>query len=130
MDKDASTSGEAAGIRNKGMVGSVENARSCRPLFLFFNDYISEEDLVEDQLIQYEYLDHTADIQLHSWGTTLQQSIEQIALAMYGKVLNNLLDKQLFLHFRFQHKIINYFLIGKPYPKCGSIILLSFSKNC
>ncbi|KAI1711128.1 archease protein family domain-containing protein [Ditylenchus destructor] len=51
---------EAAGIRNK------------------------EEDLVEDQLIQYEYLDHTADIQLHSWGTTLQQSIEQIALAMYA----------------------------------------------
>ncbi|KAL0221707.1 hypothetical protein RCL1_001561 [Eukaryota sp. TZLM3-RCL] len=30
----------------------------------------------------YEYLDHPADIQFHSWGPTVEQAFEQICLAM------------------------------------------------
>mmetsp|Transcript_8144 Transcript_8144/g.15417 ORF Transcript_8144/g.15417 Transcript_8144/m.15417 type:complete len:238 (-) Transcript_8144:158-871(-) len=32
----------------------------------------------------YEYLDHTADIQLHSWGATLEEAFEGSALAMFN----------------------------------------------
>eukprot|EP01084_Bolivina_argentea_P279406 477666_1 len=34
--------------------------------------------------IKYEYLDHTADIQLHSWGNTISESFEQIGISMFG----------------------------------------------
>uniref|UniRef100_A0A1D2AFN4 Archease domain-containing protein n=1 Tax=Auxenochlorella protothecoides TaxID=3075 RepID=A0A1D2AFN4_AUXPR len=33
---------------------------------------------------RYEYMDHTADIQLHSWGNTLKEALEQVGLCMYN----------------------------------------------
>nr|XP_033812905.1 protein archease isoform X2 [Geotrypetes seraphini] len=33
---------------------------------------------------KYEYLDHTADVQLHAWGDTVEEAFEQCAMAMFG----------------------------------------------
>lgn len=32
----------------------------------------------------FEYLDHTADIQIHSWGRSLKESFEQACIGMFG----------------------------------------------
>jgi len=33
---------------------------------------------------KFEYLDHTADVQLHAWGANLKEAFQNVALAMYN----------------------------------------------
>lgn len=45
----------------------------------------SNEDVTFDYPdIKYEFLDHTADIQIHSWGNSLEESFEQAAMGMFA----------------------------------------------
>ncbi|KAG8221928.1 hypothetical protein J437_LFUL002487 [Ladona fulva] len=43
-----------------------------------------EDEYLDLPEIQYEYLDHTADVQLHAWGGTLKEAFEQCGMAMYA----------------------------------------------
>lgn len=49
-------------------------------------DTVTDDDDVSLPPVKYEYLDHPADVQLHSWGDTLQESFEQVAMAMFGYI--------------------------------------------
>jgi len=35
-------------------------------------------------IVKYEYLDHTADVQIHAWGYNLQEAFEQCAMGMFA----------------------------------------------
>lgn len=36
--------------------------------------------------VQYEFLDHPADVQLHAWGDTLEEAFEQVTIAMFAYI--------------------------------------------
>ena len=48
------------------------------------HDNNNNDDVENEILGNYEYLDHTADIQIHSWGESFAEALELLAQAMFG----------------------------------------------
>ena len=44
----------------------------------------------------FEYIDHPADIQIHSWGATINKALEPLAIGLFGVMfdLNGFSDKE------------------------------------
>ncbi|XP_059167270.1 protein archease-like [Physella acuta] len=45
---------------------------------------LEEGEAPEFPEVKYEYLDHTADVQLHAWGCDIRESFEQVGMAMFN----------------------------------------------
>jgi len=48
------------------------------------NEYAHEEEDNDDEEEGFEYLDHTADIQFHSWGLDISQALINLIKAMFN----------------------------------------------
>ena len=50
--------------------------------------YLVEESKYFDVVKKFEYLDHTADVQIHSWGDSIEEAFEQAAMGMFNYITN------------------------------------------
>jgi len=62
------------------------DSKDVRPIDVLSRSVDSSETDTRGK--RFEYLDHTADVQLHAWGTSLGRAFESVVLAMFGYITN------------------------------------------
>eukprot|EP00956_Cyclotella_meneghiniana_P019284 scaffold32944_cov83-Cyclotella_meneghiniana.AAC.9 len=65
---------------------SNHNSSECHLLFKGTTNNLHDEPGVAAAGCQYEYLNHPADILLHSWGENFISSLRNVTLAMFGGI--------------------------------------------
>jgi len=89
---------------------------------------------------QYEYMDHTADVILHSWGTSLEQAMAQVCEAFFAYMteIDQLERKVTFEVEASGHDMVDMlyhlldeflFHFGTTYVMCNRCEVLSFDKE-
>ena len=94
LDKVNSTSSSAAeSTTEKQQTSEIASQPSVGPSTSFFDSFMNTYPIVpipenlefsEQRPCDFEYLDNTADIQIHSWGKTFPEALEQATIAMFG----------------------------------------------
>ena len=59
-----------------------------------------QAEVAEGLAMNFEYLDHTADVQLHAWGATLEEAFQNCALAMFNYEEKQKRESQILADFR------------------------------
>eukprot|EP00761_Pharyngomonas_kirbyi_P009477 gb/GECH01009493.1/.p1 GENE.gb/GECH01009493.1/~~gb/GECH01009493.1/.p1 ORF type:complete len:196 (+),score=45.07 gb/GECH01009493.1/:1-588(+) len=106
------------------------------------NDTQSISECPKNQPHNYEFLDHTADVQFHTWGKTIQEAFEQQALAMFAFMTEDSLDTVSVdrvveieasghdmetLLYSFMHEFL--FMFGTEYVVCKAIVIDEFDRE-
>uniref|UniRef100_A0A0K8TP52 Protein archease-like isoform x2 n=1 Tax=Tabanus bromius TaxID=304241 RepID=A0A0K8TP52_TABBR len=90
---------------------------------------------------KFEYLDHTADVQLHAWGSSLKEAFEQCGMAMFGYMtelpyvdikhcykIEAEADDIEGLLFHFLDELL-FLFCAEPYLICRKLEIIKFESN-
>ncbi|VWU51427.1 protein archease, putative [Hepatocystis sp. ex Piliocolobus tephrosceles] len=126
-------------LNNKSELSIKKNASDSDSSSSISSSIIEKGSLQREY--KYEYLDHTADVILHSYGNTLKESFESICIAMFNYMCNlsciDLKKKRCIkvngttledLLFNFLNEF--YFLYGSEYFICKTINIILFDLEC
>uniref|UniRef100_A0A6M2DIP8 Archease domain-containing protein n=1 Tax=Xenopsylla cheopis TaxID=163159 RepID=A0A6M2DIP8_XENCH len=93
--------------------------------------------------VKYEYLDHTADVQLHAWGDSLKEAFEQCGVSMFGYMTSDDLksveikqcheieahgDDLEGLLYHFLDELL-FLFSAEPYLICSKLEIYEFDEN-
>lgn len=96
VDGGSTDGGQQSLGEDRVVRGGDAESMACRELEVL----VSSKGTHVSDGTSFEYLDHTADVQLHAWGDSLKEAFEQVALCMFNymtplhEIVNGLLQKK------------------------------------
>ena len=83
---DAVSAPETAGFYGVANLGMVGRGYGCDGAAAALAAAEASKTLADapSTSLYFEYLDHTADVQIHAWGENLERALEHSVLALFG----------------------------------------------